>query len=373
MNFFLFLWSEIKRFDWLLIGFPLGIVAVGLSAIYSIDLSRGDTLTFFPTQTLALFLGLGAVFVLGSLHVSVFRSSAQLSYWIALLLLIAVLIFGETIRGTTGWFRILGFSFQPAEFAKIGCVLLLSWWITKQGRRFDRLEFVISSGLSTLILCGLIMLQPDLGSAAVIGAIWFGMLLLAGVKKKYVGGLLLFLGLATLFSWFFLFAPYQKDRVLNFLYPEKDPLRSGYNVSQSIIAIGAGQVTGRGLGFGSQSQLHFLPEAQTDFIISVIGEELGFVGIALVLLLFIGLLWRLLAVARRTEDDFSAFVLFGTALLFFVQIFVNIGGATGVLPVTGVTLPFLSYGGSSLIMNFLLIGIAQSIVRSMPKTQKIAI
>jgi rod shape-determining protein RodA len=372
MNFFLFLWSELKRFDWIIIGFALGIVAVGLSAIYSIDLSRGDTLTFFPTQSLALFLGLGGLFLLGSLHVSVFRSSAQLSYWIALLLLVGVLIFGDTIRGTTGWFRVFGFSFQPAEFAKIGCILMLSWWINKQGRRFDRLEFVVSSGLSTLIVCGLILLQPDLGSASVIGAIWFGMLVLAGVQKKYIGGLMLFLGAATLFSWFFLFAPYQKDRVLNFLYPEKDPLRSGYNVSQSIIAIGAGQITGRGLGFGSQSQLHFLPEAQTDFIISVIGEELGFVGISLVLFLFIGLLWRLLSIARRTEDDFCAFILFGTAILFFVQIFVNIGGATGVLPVTGVTLPFLSYGGSSLIMNFLLLGIVQSVVRSLPKMQKIA-
>jgi len=367
MNFFFFLWSELKRFDWLLIALPLGIVAVGLSAIYSIDLSRGDTLDFFPTQTLALFIGLGVLFFLGALHITVFRSSAQLSYWLSLVLLILVLIFGQTIRGTTGWFRILGFSFQPAEFAKIACILLLSWWITKQGRRFDRLEFVVSSGVATLLLCGLILMQPDLGSAAVLGAIWFGMLILAGVKKKYVGGLLVIVGLASVFSWFFLFQPYQKERVLNFLYPEKDPLRSGYNVSQSIIAIGAGGWTGRGLGFGSQSQLHFLPEAQTDFIISVIGEELGFFGISLVLALYIGLLWRLLTLARRTEDDFSAFLLFGAALLFFIQIFVNIGGATGVLPVTGVTLPFLSYGGSSLIINFLLLGIAQSVVRSMPR------
>lgn len=364
MNFFLFLWNELKRFDWFLIGILLGILGIGLSAIYSIDLSRGDTLTFFPTQVIALVIGLGMILFLGSLHITFYRSFAQLSYWIALLLLIAVLIFGETIRGTTGWFHILGFSFQPAEFAKIACILLLSWWMNKQGRRFDRLEFVISSGVSTLILCGLILLQPDLGSAAVIGAIWFGLLILSGVKKRYVGGLVLVILLGAVLAWFFLFQQYQKDRVLNFLYPEKDPLRSGYNVSQSIIAIGAGKLTGRGLGFGSQGQLHFLPEAQTDFIISVIGEELGFVGISLVLLLYIGLLWRLLVLARRTEDDFSAFLLFGMTLLFFIQICVNIGGATGVLPVTGVTLPFLSYGGSSLIMNCALLGMAQSVVRS---------
>lgn len=367
MNFFLFLWSEMKRFDWLLIALPLGIVAIGLSAIYSIDLSRGDTLTFFPTQALALGIGLACVFFFGAFHITVFRSSAQITYWFSLLLLVGVLFFGDTIRGTTGWFRILGFSFQPAEFAKIGCILLLSWWMNKQGRRFDRLEFVLSSGIATFLICGLILLQPDLGSAAVIGAIWFGMLILAGVKKKYVGGLVCVIGLVTLFSWFFLFESYQKERVLNFLSPENDPLRSGYNVSQSIIAIGAGGWTGRGLGFGSQSQLHFLPEAQTDFIISVIGEELGFIGISLVLILYLALLWRLLIIAKRSDEDFSAFLLFGVALLFFIQIFVNIGGATGVLPVTGVTLPFLSYGGSSLIINFLLLGIVQSVVRSMPK------
>ncbi len=364
MNFFLYIWGELKRFDWFLIGILLGILGIGLSAIYSIDLSRGDTLTFFPTQAFALLLGLGAIFVLGTLHVTFYRSSAQLSYYIALLLLVLVLVFGMNIRGTTGWFRFLGFSFQPAEFAKIACILLLSWWITKQGRRFDRLEFVISSGMATLLLCGLILLQPDLGSAAVIGAIWFGMLVLSGVKKRYIGALLLALLLGAVLAWFFVFQQYQKDRVLNFLYPEKDPLRSGYNVSQSIIAIGAGKFSGRGLGFGSQSQLHFLPEAQTDFIISVIGEELGFVGMSLVLLLYIALLWRLLFLSKRTDNDFSAFFLFGTALLFFIQIVINIGGATGVLPVTGVTLPFLSYGGSSLIMNCALLGIVQSVVRS---------
>lgn len=368
MNVFFALWKELRRYDWILIALTFGTIAVGLSVIYSIDLSRGENLTFFPTQALAVALGFFAIIVLGAFHRSTYRTIAQPIYWFSLVLLVGVLVFGETIRGTTGWFRIFGFSFQPAEFAKIGIILLLSWWMSKQGRRFDRWEFVVSSGVATLIVCGLILLQPDLGSSAVIGAIWFGLIVLAGVKKKYIIGLFVLLLISVVIAWFFLFEQYQKDRILNFLYPEKDPLRSGYNVSQSIIAIGAGQVTGRGLGFGSQSQLHFLPEAQTDFIISVIGEELGFVGVSLILLLYILLLARLLYIAKNSEDDFSSFTLFGIAILFFVQICVNIGGATGVLPVTGVTLPFLSYGGSSLIMNCALIGIAQSIVRSQQKS-----
>lgn len=368
MNVFLVLWKELRRYDWILIALTFGIIAVGISIIYSIDLSRGDTLTFFPTQALAVVLGFFSIVVLGAFHSSTYRTMSQPAYWFSLLILIAVLFLGQNIRGTTGWFRVFGFSFQPAEFAKIGIILLLAWWISKQGRRFDRWEFVVSSGLATFFICGLILLQPDLGSSAVIGAIWFGLIFLAGVKKRYIIGLLVMLLISVIIAWFFLFQQYQKDRILNFLYPEKDPLRSGYNVSQSIIAIGAGQTMGRGLGFGSQSQLHFLPEAQTDFIISVVGEELGFVGVTLILFLYLLLLARLLSIAKKSEDDFSAFTLFGIAILFFVQICVNIGGATGVLPVTGVTLPFLSYGGSSLIMNCALIGIAESIVRSGKKS-----
>ncbi len=167
-----------------------------------------------------------------------------------------------------------------------------------------------------------------------------------------------------LIGWFFLFAPYQKDRLLNFVHPERDPLGSGYNVTQSIIAIGSGKMWGRGLGFGSQSQLHFLPEAQTDFIFSVIGEELGFIGVFVVLTLYFMILWRLVYIASQATDDFTVYLVIGVALLFFIQVLVNMGAAVGVLPVTGVTLPFLSYGGSSLLMNLLLIGVVESVVVS---------
>src|SRR3989339_701014 len=151
---------------------------------------------------------------------------------------------------------------------------------------------------------------------------------------------------------------------MTFIDPTRDPLGSGYNVTQSIIAVGSGQFLGRGLGFGSQSQLHFLPEAQTDFIISVIGEELGFVGFFIVLVLYFVLLWRLVNIAYKAKNDFGAYVSLGVSLVFLSHIVVNIGAAMGLLPVTGVTLPFLSYGGSSLIINFLLLGIAESSARS---------
>jgi rod shape determining protein RodA len=359
--------SFFRTFDWV---FPIVVfvlTVIGIAAIYSVDLSRGDALTFFPTQVTAFAIGICVFFFAASLHVTVYQSFARIAYLFAASLLGAVLFFGTNVRGTMGWFRFGGVSFQPAEFAKVGLILFLAWLISRHGRRFDRPQFVISTGLATIALAGLILLQPDLGSALILIGIWVGLLFLSGTRKRYVA--LIFVAGITTFAvgWFFLFAPYQKERVLTFLDPARDPLGGGYNVTQSMIAIGAGQVFGRGLGFGSQSQLHFLPETQTDFIFSVIAEELGFVAVTTVLGLYMLVLWRLLVLARACFDDFRTYVTLGIMLVFFVQIILNVGAAIGLLPVTGIPLPFLSYGGSSLIMNFLLIGIAESVARSVAR------
>ncbi len=352
------------RFDWVLFSLIIVLTSIGLASIYSVDLSRGETLDYFPTQSLALVLGVVGLFIASQLHISIYRSATWLGYAFALLLLVSVLIFGQTIRGTTGWFNIGGLSFQPAEFAKLAYILFLANWMDLYHRRFDTWQFVVSSGLFMLAFVGLIMLQPDLGSAAIIAGIWFGMLLISRTKKRYIATIVGSGLVVLLIGWFFLFAPYQKDRLLNFVHPERDPLGTGYNVTQSIIAVGSGKLWGRGLGFGSQSQLHFLPEAQTDFIFSVIGEELGFIGVLVVLTLYFMILWRLMLIASRANDDFTAYFVIGVALLFFIQVLVNMGAALGLLPVTGVTLPFLSYGGSSLLMNLLLIGVVESVVVS---------
>lgn len=356
--------QRLRGYDALLSIVVFILTSIGLAAIYSVDLSRGDSLIYFPTQVIAFFLGFGVFTVCAFWHQSRFKSIAHMTYIFGLILLVGVLIFGTTIRGTTGWFRFAGVSFQPAEFAKVALILLMGWWMSKQHRRFESWEFVVSSALATGFYVGLIFLQPDLGSAVVLSGIWFGLLVVSGVRKRYIFGFILAGIIAAMLGWMFLFAPYQKERVLTFLDPGRDPLGSGYNVTQSVIAIGSGQFWGKGLGFGSQSQLHFLPEAQTDFIIAVIGEELGFFGISVVLLLYALLIWRLSVIAMRSNDDFGTYTAFGVALLFSVQMVINIGGATGLLPVTGVPLPFLSYGGSSLIMNYLLLGVAASIARS---------
>lgn len=353
--------TSLRKFDWVLLSLVIVLVAISLATIYSIDLSQGEKLQYFPKQSIAFLIGLSLIFGASFFHISFYRTNAKLFYALAFFLLVAVLFFGQTIRATRGWFNIAGFSFQPAEFAKVGLIIFSAWWINRYGRRFDKWQFVFTSGVFFLVLAGLILLQPDMGSALVLGGIWLGYLFLTGTKKRYilvliVSGLLLFL-----VGWFFLFQGYQKDRIVNFFDATQDPLGVGYNVTQSMIAIGSGQITGRGLGFGSQSQLHFLPEAQTDFIFAVISEELGFIGSALVLVVYFLLLWRLLYIAKRSNDEFSTYLILGVILLFFIHIFINIGAASGFMPVIGVTLPFLSYGGSSLIINMFLIGIGESV------------
>ena len=266
------------------------------------------------------------------------------------------------IRGTRGWFNFGGFSFQPVEAAKVGVILILAYIVYHFGRRYERPLFFFGSGIVTLLVIGLVMLQPDFGSSVIIGSIWFGIMLLIGARRSFLIGFILGVMALSVVAWFFLLHPYQKERVLTFINPDRDPLGQGYNSTQAIIAIGAGKFTGRGLGFGSQSQLRFLPEAQTDFIFTVIGEELGMAGVIALLILYSTILYRLISIVQRANDDFIAVTVSGITILFFVQFFVNVGANIGILPITGVPLPFVSYGGSSIIVNLFLVGVAESMV-----------
>lgn len=354
-----------RSYDWWLVFIVFVLSAISFSSIYSVDLSHGGKdLIYVPTQLLAFFVSLVIFLLASNINVNIYRASTRILYVISNLLLVGVVFFGPTIRGTRGWFRLGSISFQPAELAKVAAILMLGLIVSRVGRRFDRIQFILLTGLIVTLPVFLIFIQPNLGYVIVLTGIWFGILTLTATKKRYLFGLLLLF--ATLFAlgWLFFFKPYQRDRLSTFLQPGRDPLGTGYNVTQSIIAVGAGQVIGRGLGFGSQSQLRFLPEAQTDFIFSVISEELGLVGATLVLGLYFFLLWRLVAIARRCPDDFGTYTVMGVALLFLMHIMLNIGAAIGLLPITGVPLPFVSYGGSALIMNFFLLGIVESIARS---------
>lgn len=351
-----------RSFDWQLFVCVVFLVMMGLASVYSVDLSRGAELFYFKKQLLAFGVGLLFLFLASISQHILWRYLAKWWYLFSLALLGGVLIFGQTIRGTKGWFSFFGLSFQPVEMAKIGLILMIAYIVSRFGRRFDRPLFFFGTGIVTLLFIGLIMMQPDLGSALLLGSVWFGMIWAVGARRLYLASFVGGVVLLAIASWFLFLKPYQKDRVANFIDPGRDPLGSGYNIAQSNIAIGAGQFFGRGLGFGSQSQLRFLPEAQTDFVFSVIGEELGLAGVSAMLALFAVIFWRLIVIIRQSNDDFVATTATGILILFFVQLVTNIGANLGLLPITGVTLPFVSYGGSSLVINLLLVGILESMM-----------
>jgi rod shape determining protein RodA len=208
----------------------------------------------------------------------------------------------------------------------------------------------------------LVLLQPDLGSVLILFMTWIVMVWLAGLNKRYLYFIFLILIAVSAFSWFFVLAPYQKDRVLNFIDSSRDPLDAGYNVRQSIIAVGSGGLIGRGLGLGTQSQLHFLPETQADFIFASLAEEFGFIGCIFILILYGLFFFRFYRAVRISRDNFSQLLTAGFLSIFFFQVAVNIGMSLGLLPVTGLPLPFISSGGSFLIMSFIMLGIVESLI-----------
>ncbi len=351
-----------RKFDWLLFGSALLLTGLGLLALYSIGLGAESDFSSFKKQLLFAVIGL-LVALAGSaaLHYRWLASMTVPIYAATLLLLAAVLFIGETINGTRGWLSFGPIGFQPVELAKLALVIVMAKFLATHGRYTGELKVVVQSAVTVALMIGLVVVQPDLGGAIVLAALWFGMLLASGLRWRH---LLTIGGAAIAFAaiaWFFLLRPYQKERLRTFIDPASDPFGRGYNVTQSVIAIGAGQLTGRGVASGSQSQLRFLPEARTDFIYSVIAEELGFVGIVILIGLFALMFWRLYALAKTSRDDFTLYLVVGAATLIASEAFINIGVASGMLPVTGLALPFVSYGGSSLLVHFFLIAVAESV------------
>jgi rod shape determining protein RodA len=356
-------WEKAKYFDWILLSAVLLLIAFGLLEIYSVALSRGgDNLSNFYRQIVFVFLGLGGLFVLANFDYHNFRSYGNYAYIIGFLLLVGVLFFGKTVRGTQGWYDFGFANLQPVEFVKLILIVYLAKYFSVNSLKIDSLKHILKTGLAVLVLVALVMMQPDFGSSLLLLAIWAVILLVSGIQKRYVIGLVLILSLLFLSGWFVFFEDYQKNRILTFLQPELSDSDEGYNIAQAIIAVGSGGLMGRGVGFGSQSQLKFLPEAQNDFIFAVIAEELGFLGISLVLVLFAVIFYRLIRATRFTKNDFGIYFLLGVMGLLFIEMFINIGMNIGLLPVVGISLPFLSYGGSAIVASLLMIGICENII-----------
>jgi rod shape determining protein RodA len=351
------------RYDWILFFSVVILLSLGLAEIYSIALGQNQLdLLNFKKQLFFVILGIGLLFIVSFINFNTLQSYSNYLYLAGIVILIAVFFFGTSVRGTKGWFGFGFFTLQPVEFIKFILILFLAKYFSSISIKLNPLKHLFLTGFFTLVLVSLILFQPDFGSSLLLLSIWGVMIIAAGFKKRYFLFLFLIMSIAFLIGWLFLFKDYQKERIMTFINPSFDPLEQGYNVKQAIIAVGSGGIIGRGIGFGSQSQLKFLPESQNDFIFAVIAEETGFVGVCVVLILFIIFFFRIFANISKIDNDFGIFYLIGLSGLIFIEMFINIGMNIGILPVVGISLPFLSYGGSAILAKLIMLGVAENII-----------
>jgi rod shape determining protein RodA len=354
----------LKRIDWMLLLFIAPIIAAGLVTMKSF-VQGEDAGNFFNKQIIWAILAIAIFFIFSFIDFRFLKRTDVIVFvFLATsFLLIALFVLGKVSHGAQSWFSFGSFSFQPADIMKLVLVLILAKYFSRRHVEIRNIKHIFISGFYALIPFVLVLLQPDFGSAMVIFFIWLGMVLVSGISKTHL--LVVFLGGVLLFvvAWVFLFAPYQKDRISNFLNPLADIHGSGYNAFQSTIAVGSGQIMGKGLGFGTQSRLQFLPEYETDFVFAAFAEEWGFIGSALILLLFGLVMWRVLYYATMGASNFEMLFGMGVAILLMSHILINIGMNLGLMPVTGIPLPFMSYGGSHLITEFMALGILMSMRR----------
>lgn len=354
------MYLSLKKIDWPLVFIVLLLSGVGLFTIF--NLSPTDPLIYFKRQLLFLVLGLLIMFGLSFFDYRIFKNHSFvlfIIYLVSLALLISVLFMGKEIRGASSWFDFGPLNFEPIEFIKIVIILLLAKYFSLRHIEMYRIRHLVVSGIYVALPILVIFLQPDFGSALVLFFIWLGIIIISGIKIRHLAVLFLVVMVLVAGSWFWFLKDYQKQRVLTFLNPGADPYGRGYQMSQSLITIGSGGLFGQ--KDGSQTALRFLPERHTDFIFASLAERRGLAGVFFLLLFFTLLFWRIIKIALESLNNFSRLFASGLAIMIFAQLIINIGMNLGVLPITGLTLPLVSYGGSSLISIFIGLGILQSI------------
>jgi rod shape determining protein RodA len=345
----------LRQFDWLLFLSMLVLIGLGILIIYSATYQtvRAD---LYARQLQWFALAMVSFFVLLQIDYHVLTDFSLLLYLFALALLVAVLFFGRRISGAKSWFALGYFNFQPSEIAKIASILLLGRYLADESRQNLVFKDFLMAGLIMGIPMFLIILQPDMGTTITFLPPLILMMFLAGMRYRLIL-LALISGISALpLFWLFL-KPYQKNRLLTFVDPTIDPLGSGYQILQSKIAVGSGRILGKGL-FSKETQayLNYIPEKQTDFIFSIHAEDFGLVGVLIALGLYFILLYRMLQAAMTARDRVGTFVIMGIMSIFFFHVVVNIGMVIGLMPITGLPLPLMSYGGSSLMST--IIGLA---------------
>jgi rod shape determining protein RodA len=357
----------LKHLDWALIAATMALALYGLAMIYSASFSNrsltgGDAFFFVKRQAWWLGVGLAAAAACAGVDYRGPARRHRLIYVIVIIGLLGVMWRGQSAGGAARWVSMGGFRLQPSELAKVGLIITLAALLARRRQTVTRLGTVAVTVMHVAAPAALIALQPDLGTALVLVALWFVMLFLAGARKLHLGVAALALALLFAGAWKLdVLRPYQKARLSVFVNPGVDPLGSGYHVIQSKIAVGSGRWWGKGYLAGTQSQLRFIPSQHTDFIFTAVGEELGFVGAACLLALYLVVLWRGLAIMDHADDALGMLLAGGIVAMFALQVLVNIGMTVSIMPITGLPLPFFSYGGSSMVASMAAVGLLLSI------------
>ncbi|MCL2669504.1 MAG: rod shape-determining protein RodA [Syntrophaceae bacterium] len=351
------------KFDWTLFSMVALIISIGVLNIYSagFSLMENEQTPYYIKQLQWILIGTVAMSIAFFVDYRFFARHAYLLYGVSLLLLLVVFATGYTSRGSQRWISFLSFSFQPSELVKLTLILALAKYFDRyRSSRDHRLREFLVPFIIVMVPFLFILKQPDLGTGLVLLIIFASLVFFVGLEWR---GFLIAVMTALLLApvgWFFL-KDYQKERIFTFFSPERDPLGSGYHIIQSMIAVGSGGLLGKGFLGGSQTQLKFLPEQQTDFVFSVFAEEWGFLGGVLLIVLFLSLIFWGLKIAIHSKDYLGALIAFGITMLIFWEVFINIGMVLGILPVVGIPLPFLSYGGSSIVVLMTAVGLLMNI------------
>lgn len=353
-----------RAFDPQMAIYAMLLACIGLSMAYSNSAGTGEALQAGTTFTRGLMWAVVAI--LAFLFASLFdyrwlRSLSWPIYLVNLVLLGSTLLIGSSVGGSSRWISILGFQFQFSELAKILMMVVIAEYLAARRESIGSLATILGGGIIVGPAWVLVMLQPDLGTSLVFLAILTGMLFMGGASLRWLAVMAGLVVAAIPFAWSYVLKPYQKLRLISFLDPAADPQGSGYQLLQSQIAVGSGGLTGKGLTNGSQNGLDFLPVQTTDFVFALLGEELGFIGAMLVFALFCALLWRILATAWRSSDSFGLLFGSGMASMILFQLVVNVGMVIGIMPITGIPLPFITHGGASLVSIALGLGILESV------------
>lgn len=346
---------RLSHIDWILLLATLPIMAAGLVTMRSFT---GESNLFFQ-QSIWIILSLTLFFIAAMTTYRFLRRRAVVGtiFLLVVASLLLVISVGVIAGGAQSWFDVGPFRIQPSEPAKLAIIIVLAKYFDRRHALIHNFRHIIVSGLYSLFIAGLVFIQPDFGSAIIITAIWFGMVLVVGISLRHIAVILFAAAAAFLLLWTVGFTDVQKERITTFINPVADLQGAGYNARQSMVAVGSGQLLGKGVGYGTQSRLEFLPEYETDFIFAAFAEEWGFVGVLILLLLYGILFWRIANLALSGETQFERLFGAGVFVYLLTHVVLHVGINLGLLPVTGTTLPFASYGGSHLLIEFLSIGI----------------